>query len=119
MSPPDTVCTFPLDSSGAVILFVYLLLALPQFVLRRQRPDEDLKIKMWFFAGLTILAAVGIVALLAQMGFKSDTRSQLLLSLLSWWCRPARSTRVRRTRDLQPARGAVDLAAARCGGGCA
>jgi GABA permease len=33
---------------------------------------------------LTILAAAGIVAVLAQMGFKEETRSQLLLSLLSW-----------------------------------
>ena len=39
---------------------------------------------MWLFPGLTILAAVGILAVLVQMGLKSDTRSQLLLSLLSW-----------------------------------
>jgi GABA permease len=81
---PDTVFTFLLNSSGAVILFVYLLIAISQFVLRRQTPEEDLKVKMWFFPVLTILAAVGIVAVLAQMAFKSATRSQLLLSLLSW-----------------------------------
>ncbi len=81
---PDTVFTFLLNSSGAVILFVYLLIAISQFVLRRQTPEEDLKVKMWFFPVLTILAAVGIVAVLVQMAFKSDTRSQLLLSLLSW-----------------------------------
>jgi GABA permease len=81
---PDTVFTFLLNSSGAVILFVYLLIAVSQFVLRRQTPEADLKVKMWFFPVLTILAAVGIVAVLVQMGFKSDTRSQLLLSLLSW-----------------------------------
>ncbi|MEO7351932.1 MAG: amino acid permease [Marmoricola sp.] len=81
---PDTVFTFLLNSSGAVILFVYLLIAISQFVLRRQTPDEDLKVKMWFFPVLTIVAAVGIVAILTQMGFKSETRSQLLLSLLSW-----------------------------------
>jgi GABA permease len=81
---PDTVFTFLLNSSGAVILFVYLLIALSQFVLRRKTPDEDLKVKMWFFPVLTVLAAVGIVAILVQMGVKSDTRSQLLLSLLSW-----------------------------------
>ncbi len=81
---PDTVFTFLLNSSGAVILFVYLLIAVSQFVLRRRTPDEDLTVRMWFFPVLTILAAAGIVAILAQMGFKSDTRSQLLLSLLSW-----------------------------------
>jgi GABA permease len=81
---PDTVFTFLLNSSGAVILFVYLLIAISQFVLRRRTPDDQLKVKMWFFPVLTILAAVGIVAVLVQMAFKSDTRSQLLLSLLSW-----------------------------------
>jgi GABA permease len=67
-----------------VILFVYLLIAASQFVLRRRTPDEDLKVKMWFFPVLTIAAGAGIVAVLVQMGLKSDTRSQLLLSLLSW-----------------------------------
>jgi GABA permease len=81
---PDTVFTFLLNSSGAVILFVYFLIAVSQFVLRRRTPEEDLKVKMWFFPVLTILAAAGIVAVLLQMAFKSDTRSQLLLSLLSW-----------------------------------
>ena len=81
---PDTVFTFLLNSSGAVILFVYLLIALSQFVLRRRTPEAELKVKMWAFPVLTILAAVGIVAVLVQMGVKSETRSQLLLSLLSW-----------------------------------
>ena len=81
---PDTVFTFLLNSSGAVILFVYFLIAVSQFVLRRRTPEEDLTVKMWFFPVLTILAAAGIVAVLVQMAFKSDTRSQLLLSLLSW-----------------------------------
>ena len=81
---PDTVFLFLLNSSGAVILFVYLLIAVSQYVLRRRTPDEDLKVKMWFFPVLTIAAGIGIVAVLLQMGLKSDTRSQLLLSLLSW-----------------------------------
>ncbi len=81
---PDTVFLFLLNSSGAVILFVYLLIALSQLVLRRRTPDDQLTVKMWLFPALTILTAVGIVAVLVQMAFNSDTRSQLLLSLLSW-----------------------------------
>jgi GABA permease len=81
---PDKVFTFLLNSSGAVILFVYLLIALSQFVLRRRTPDSELTVKMWAFPYLTILSAVGIVAVLVQLGVKSETRSQLLLSLLSW-----------------------------------
>lgn len=81
---PDTVFLLLLNSSGAVILFVYLLIAASQFVLRRQTPDADLKIKMWFFPVLTILAGLGIVAVLVQMAVTEKTRSQLLLSLLSF-----------------------------------
>ena len=81
---PDTVFKFLLNSSGAVILFVYLLIAVSQFVLRRRTPDDQLTVKMWFFPVLTILAGAGIIAVLVQMGLKSETRSQLLLSLASW-----------------------------------
>jgi GABA permease len=81
---PDTVFLFLLNSSGAVILFVYLLIAVSQFVLRRRADDSQLTVKMWLFPWLTLLAAVGIVAVLVQMAFSSDTRSQLLLSLLSF-----------------------------------
>lgn len=81
---PDTVFLFLLNSSGAVILFVYLLIAISQLVLRRRTPDEDLVVRMWLFPGLTIAAIVGILAVLVQMFLTDDTRSQLLLSLLSW-----------------------------------
>ncbi len=81
---PDTVFLFLLNSSGAVILFVYLLIALSQLVLRRRTPEDQLTVKMWFYPVLTILTAAAIVAVLVQMGLTSKTRSQLLLSLLSW-----------------------------------
>jgi len=81
---PDTVFLFLLNSSGAVILFVYLLIAVSQYVLRRQTPAEKLTVKMWFFPYLTIAAGLGIVAVLLQMFFTESTRSQLLLSLGSW-----------------------------------
>jgi GABA permease len=81
---PDTVFLFLLNSSGAVILFVYLLIAVSELVLRRRTPDEELVVKMWAFPVLTIVAILGILAILVQMALTDDTRSQLLLSLLSW-----------------------------------
>src|SRR5919107_4976947 len=75
---PNTVFLFLLNSSGAVILFVYLLIAMSQFVLRRRTPEAKLTVKMWFFPVLTILAAVGILAVLAQMALNEKTRSQLI-----------------------------------------
>jgi len=81
---PTTVFSFLLNSSGAIILFVYLLIAVSQLVLRRRTPPERLRVRMWFFPALTILTIVAILAVLASMFFRTDTRSQILLSLLSW-----------------------------------
>jgi GABA permease len=81
---PTTVFSFLLNSSGAIILFVYLLIAVSQLVLRRRTPPERLRVRMWFFPVLTILTIVAILAVLASMFFRTDTRSQILLSLLSW-----------------------------------
>jgi GABA permease len=81
---PDTIFAFLLNSSGAIILFVYLLICISQIVLRRRTPDSQLRVKMWFFPVLSILTAVAILAILVQMGLQEDIRSHLILSLLSW-----------------------------------
>jgi GABA permease len=81
---PRTVFLFLLNSSGAVILFVYWLIALSQIILRRRTPPDRLRIKMWFFPVLSILTLAGITAVLGQMAFDRSARSQLWLSLLSW-----------------------------------
>ena len=81
---PRTVFLFLLNSSGAIILFVYLLIALSQIVLRRRTPPEKLRIKMWLFPVLSILTLAGMVAVLVAMAFDHTARSQLWLSLLSW-----------------------------------
>lgn len=81
---PHTVFLFLLNSSGAVILFVYWLIALSQIVLRRRTPADKLTVKMWFFPVLSILTLAGITAVLVQMAFDQRARSQLWLGLLSW-----------------------------------
>ncbi len=81
---PDTIFAFLLNSSGAIILFVYLLICISQIVLRYRTPDSELRVKMWLFPVLSILTALAIVAILVQMGLQADIRSQLILSLLSW-----------------------------------
>src|SRR3954447_22273176 len=80
---PDTVFLFLLNSSGAIILFVYLMICLSQFVLRRRTPTSQLRVKMWGFPVLTLLTIAAIVAVLVSMAFDPDARSQLLLSLVS------------------------------------
>ncbi len=81
---PDTVFAFLLNSSGAIILFVYCLIGVSQIVLRWRSGSESLRVKMWLFPVLSIFTVAGIVAILAQMGLQEDSRSQLVLSLLSW-----------------------------------
>jgi GABA permease len=80
---PDTVFLFLLNSSGAVILFVYLLIAASELVLRSKTPDDCLKIKMWGFPVLTLATIAAMVAVLAMMAFQEEARSQLILSLMS------------------------------------
>jgi GABA permease len=81
---PDTIFAFLLNSSGAVILFVYLLIAISQIVLRYRSSDSELRVKMWLFPVLSIVTAVAILAILVQMFIDRALRSQLVLSLLSW-----------------------------------
>ena len=57
---PDTIFAFLLNSSGAIILFVYLLIAISQIVLRYRTPDADLRVKMWLFPVLSILTTVAM-----------------------------------------------------------
>ncbi len=81
---PDTIFAFLLNSSGAIILFVYLLIAISQIVLRYRTDESKLRVKMWLFPVLSILTALAILAILVQMGIQADVRSQLVLSVLSW-----------------------------------
>ncbi len=80
----DTIFAFLLNSSGAIILFVYLLIAISQIVLRYRHGDAELRLKMWFFPLLSILTIGAMLAILVQMYLDDALRSQLLLSLLSW-----------------------------------
>ncbi len=81
---PDAVFLFLLNSSGAVILFVYILIAVSQFILRRRAGDEEMPIKMWGFPFVTIFAIVAMVAVLVLMAFDPETQSQITLGLGSW-----------------------------------
>jgi len=81
---PDTIFLFLLNSSGAVILFVYLLIAVSQVVLRRRTTPDKLIVKMWCFPVLSIATIAAILAVLAQMFLQVDVRPQLLMSLLVW-----------------------------------
>jgi GABA permease len=81
---PEGVFLFLLNSSGAIILFVYLLIAISQIILRRRSGSERLEVKMWGFPVLSFIVVAAILAVLTQMALDESVRTQLLLSLGSW-----------------------------------
>ncbi len=92
---PDGVFNFLINSLGAIMLFIYLLIAWAQLNLRnkleREAP-EQLKIRMWLHPWGTLLAVVGMIAVLALMLFDPARRIELWTSLLLtavmfavWW----------------------------------
>ena len=80
---PDTVFLFLVNTSGAIALFVWLVIASSQLILRRRMGADakDLALKMWLFPYLTWVSIVSIVALLIGMVILESTRESLLLSL--------------------------------------
>jgi GABA permease len=83
---PDKVFLFLLNTSGAVALFVYLLIACSQLVLRRRLEREDpdaLQIRMWAYPYLTYFTIGAIGVVIVSMALVEDVRSQLWLGLLS------------------------------------
>ncbi|MCE4222899.1 amino acid permease [Methylobacterium sp. C25] len=80
---PDAVFLFLLNSSGAVILLVYLAIAVSQLILRPRIPPDRPVVRMWLYPYLTLATIAAMLGILAAMAFQPETRSQLLLSLLS------------------------------------
>jgi GABA permease len=83
---PNGVFKFLLNTSGAVALFIYLLIAVSQLVLRRRlerEAPERLKVRMWAYPWLTGFAIVAILVVIGSMATVADVRSQLWLGLLS------------------------------------
>ncbi|WP_055568615.1 amino acid permease [Streptomyces atriruber] len=82
----DTVFDFLLNSSGAVALFVWLIISFTQLRMRgiilREEP-EKLVVKMWLFPYLTWVTIAMISFVLVYMLTDEAGRKQVLLSLLA------------------------------------
>jgi gamma-aminobutyrate permease len=82
---PDRAFLFLVNSSGAVALFVWFVIAVSELRLRRRLEAESpelLTLRMWAYPYLTWLTLAGVGALLVAMVAYPETRPQLLLSLL-------------------------------------
>ncbi|MGW2743897.1 amino acid permease [Streptomyces sp. NPDC001450] len=84
---PDTIFLFLVNSSGAVALFVWLVICFSQLrmrkIIQREAP-EKLLVRMWLYPYLTWATAGLIVGVLVYMLFdtKHDGQETVLLSLL-------------------------------------
>ncbi|NGP04196.1 amino acid permease [Rhodococcus sp. 14C212] len=79
---PETVFLFLVNSSGAIALFVWLVIAASQLRMRRslEAQGRELSPRMWLFPYLTWFTIAAIVALCAGMIALESTRSQMLTS---------------------------------------
>ncbi|MCX5147711.1 amino acid permease [Streptomyces sp. NBC_00320] len=80
---PETVFLYMLNAVGAVLLFVWALIAVSQLKLRRaleRDMPERLTLRMWCFPYLTWAALLGMAAVLVLMLFDDSARPQLLWS---------------------------------------
>jgi GABA permease len=83
---PDRVLPFIVNSYGTVAIVVYLLISLAQLRLRRRlerEAPERLRVKMWGYPYLTILAIVAIIGELVAMAFNPDQHLALLFGIVS------------------------------------
>ncbi|MBT2598048.1 amino acid permease [Arthrobacter sp. ISL-72] len=79
----NLVFGFLVNSYGAVALFVYLVIAASQVVLRKRLDREDpaaLKLKMWLFPWLSYATIALMLAVIVAMAILPDTQSQFLMS---------------------------------------
>ncbi|MET7714516.1 amino acid permease [Streptomyces sp. NPDC005407] len=77
---PNDVFMWLLNMIGAVILVVWIFIAVSQLVLRRKlerEAPEKLVVKMWLYPGLTWVALAGMAAVFVLMAREADTRTQL------------------------------------------
>ena len=83
---PDHVYKFLVNASGALIVFIYIAIAISQIRTRRLRERSgagDKGLRMWFFPWASYFAIAAMIAVLVAMGSSPALRSQLWASMVS------------------------------------
>jgi GABA permease len=83
---PDMVFGWLVKASGALIVFIYMLICLSQIRTRQAREragGPPPKLPMWMFPWLSYAAIAAMAAVLVAMGMTADLRSQLWASIVS------------------------------------
>jgi L-asparagine transporter-like permease len=83
---PQVVFDFLVSSSGALIVFVYMTIAVAQIVLRRRRERAGLAapaVTMWLFPWLSYATIAGMAAVLTAMAFTPALQQDFYTSCLT------------------------------------
>jgi L-asparagine transporter-like permease len=83
---PQVVFDFLVSSSGAVIVFVYMIICVAQITLRRRRERDGLPeppVKMWLFPYLSFGAIAGMAAVLFAMAFTDGLKRDFYVSCIT------------------------------------
>src|ERR687886_681182 len=83
---PQQIFTWLINASGAIALFVYLLIAISELVMRRRLErdaPERLHLKMWLYPWLTYLSIAAMAAVLVAMAVIPDQPPLLIASVIS------------------------------------
>ena len=83
---PQVVFDFLVSSSGAVIVFVYMIICVAQITLRRRREREGLPkpaVTMWLFPYLSYAAIAGMAAVLIAMAFTPNLQRDFYVSCIT------------------------------------
>src|SRR5580658_8523796 len=83
---PQVVFDFLVSSSGAVIVFVYMIICYAQIRLRQRREREGLPkpaVNMWLFPYLSFAAIAGMGAVLIAMAFTPGLQRDFYVSCIT------------------------------------
>lgn len=79
---PEQLFGILMNTTGAIALMVYLVVALSQLNLRRKNQNQVLVLKMWLYPWLTYAVIFFIVGVLFLMMFRDDFRTEVLSTTL-------------------------------------
>jgi GABA permease len=83
---PQVVFDFLVSSSGAVIVFIYMAIAMSQITLRKRREragEPKPAVMMWLFPGLSYAAIAGMSAVLIAMAFTPGLQQDFKFSCIT------------------------------------
>jgi GABA permease len=83
---PEEIFTWLINASGAIALFVYLLIAISELVMRRRlesEAPERLQLRMWLYPWLTYLSILAMLSVLVAMFIIPDQRPLIIASVIS------------------------------------